>query len=275
MVDLLFAVEDPLVWHTENLQRNPSHYSFLKHFGASSIAQVNAAAGVYFNTMVHHKGLYLKYGVKDLTGFNEDLEGWDSLYLAGRLHKPVLMLDAHTSRDARTQKALSTNLQSAVRVAMLMWTEELTRTAAAEGKGYISEEELFMRIAGLSYLGDIRQGIAENPRKTANIVQGNLDGFRELYRPVVDGMAELEATEKGENGDRVYSLTGPDATSALLADLPSSLRGCGPAELEPRLREITKKSSLRQTAYGVLTAGPFKSIVYAARKFGKANFSDS
>jgi hypothetical protein len=89
---------------------------------------------------------------------------------------------------------------------------------------------------------------------------------------VVDGMAELEATEDGD-GDLVYSLSGPDAKAALLAGLPASLRGCAPAELEPRLCEITKESSLRQTAYGVLTAGPFKSIVYAARKFGKANFS--
>jgi translocator assembly and maintenance protein 41 len=37
MIDLVFAVKDPLKWHTENLIRNPEHYSFLRYFGANAI----------------------------------------------------------------------------------------------------------------------------------------------------------------------------------------------------------------------------------------------
>lgn len=37
-------------------------------------------------------------------------------------------------------------------------------------------------IASLSYMGDIRMGVAENPNKVANIVRGSWREFLELYR---------------------------------------------------------------------------------------------
>ena len=54
MVDLVFAVDDPLAWHDQNLARNPHHYSVLKYLGAANVAafQENFGAGVYYNTMV-------------------------------------------------------------------------------------------------------------------------------------------------------------------------------------------------------------------------------
>ncbi len=53
MLDLVFAVEDPLEWHKENLQRNGHHYSFLKHFGPNTIVKLQQqSAGVYYNTLV-------------------------------------------------------------------------------------------------------------------------------------------------------------------------------------------------------------------------------
>lgn len=54
LIDLVFEVQDPVAWHAANLERNPSHYSFLKLFGASAIAdfQQNYGAGVYYNTLV-------------------------------------------------------------------------------------------------------------------------------------------------------------------------------------------------------------------------------
>jgi len=48
----------------------------------------------------------------------------------------------------------------------------------------VSEVELFEAVAELSYLGDVRMGIAENPNKIRNIVNSgqNLAHFRALYR---------------------------------------------------------------------------------------------
>lgn len=41
---------------------------------------------------------------------------------------------------------------------------------------------LGQRIAGISYLGDFRMTFGENPKKVRNIVDGNFDAFREIYR---------------------------------------------------------------------------------------------
>ena len=40
-------------------------------------------------------------------------------------------------------------------------------------------------IAGLSYAGDFRMVVGENPRKVHNIVEGNMAGFGALYAPVL------------------------------------------------------------------------------------------
>lgn len=37
MIDLVFAVEDPVAWHEENIARNPHHYSFLRFLGARNV----------------------------------------------------------------------------------------------------------------------------------------------------------------------------------------------------------------------------------------------
>lgn len=54
MLDFVFAVDDPITWHTMNLMQNRSHYSFLKYLGPKQITNVQNkyGAGVYYNTLV-------------------------------------------------------------------------------------------------------------------------------------------------------------------------------------------------------------------------------
>lgn len=53
MLDMIFAVDDPVSWHKDNLKLNPHHYSALRYFGSSVIGSVQACtAGVYYNTLV-------------------------------------------------------------------------------------------------------------------------------------------------------------------------------------------------------------------------------
>jgi translocator assembly and maintenance protein 41 len=54
MRDFVFAVKDPLQWHTENLLLNRSHYSAIALFGSRYIAhlQEDIGAGLYYNTHV-------------------------------------------------------------------------------------------------------------------------------------------------------------------------------------------------------------------------------
>lgn len=53
MLDLIFAVDDPIHWHAENLKKNWDHYSALRHFGSKAIGYIQSCtAGIYYNPMV-------------------------------------------------------------------------------------------------------------------------------------------------------------------------------------------------------------------------------
>lgn len=46
---------------------------------------------------------------------------------------------------------------------------------------FFREKELYMTIAGLSYMGDPRMSYFENPNKVKNLVTPVLSKFREIY----------------------------------------------------------------------------------------------
>lgn len=98
MVDFVVAVADPAAWHEENMALNPCHYAGIGRLGSSVAALVQEAygAGVYYNTMVPlpaaargAPGQLMKYGVISLHALVDDLLHWRSMYISGRMHKPV------------------------------------------------------------------------------------------------------------------------------------------------------------------------------------------
>lgn len=72
-----------------------------------------------------------------------DLEEWETMYLAGRLHKPVKVL----REEAKVHLASQENLKNAVKVALLMLPDKFT------------ERELFLKISGMSYRGKLEINI--------------------------------------------------------------------------------------------------------------------
>ncbi|EOO01148.1 putative mmp37-like protein [Phaeoacremonium minimum UCRPA7] len=179
MIDFIFGVTFTQHWHSLNLNQHRDHYSWLGSLGSGAVSHVQDrwGAGVYFNPYVIVNGILIKYGVVNLDTLCKDLSEWDTLYLAGRLHKPVKIL----RDDARVRLANQMNLLSALRTALLLLPPEF------------SEQDLYATIAGISYLGDPRMSFpTENPRKVANIVGNNLPNFRRLYAPLIETLPNVE-----------------------------------------------------------------------------------
>lgn len=179
MIDFIFGVTHTEHWHWLNMRQHPEHYSGLRRLGSGAVAAVQEkiGAGVYFNPYVVVNGMLIKYGVTSIDNLCHDLANWETMYLAGRLHKPVKIL-----RDnAAVRIANQQNLVGAVRTALLMLPEQF------------SEFELFSTISALSYLGDPRMSLpTENKSKVNNIVTNNMVNFRRLYSPLIDKLPNVE-----------------------------------------------------------------------------------
>lgn len=101
-----------------------------------------------------------------------DLNSWNHLYLAGRLHKPVL--DVFPLDNLVLSSALKRNRNLALIAALL------------QSEGIITKYQLFYKIAQLSYEGDTRMRYAENPQKTRNIVIPLMEEFDKIYMPLIE-----------------------------------------------------------------------------------------
>ncbi|XP_006895428.1 PREDICTED: mitochondrial translocator assembly and maintenance protein 41 homolog [Elephantulus edwardii] len=280
MLDLVFTVDDPVGWHSRNLKQNWSHYSFLKVLGPRVITTVqnNFGAGVYYNPLIKCDGRLIKYGVISTCTLIEDLLTWNSLYIAGRLQKPVKIVVMNENATLRT--ALDKNLKSAVNAAFLMLPESF------------SEEELFITLAGLSYSGDFRMVVGEDKTKVFNIVKPNIVHFRGLYGSILQ-----------ENPQVVYKLhhgrleldKSPEGQFTQLMALPKTLQQQINHIIDPPgknrdveetlfqlandpdcaqvvrlgLSAIVRPSSVRQSTKGIITAGVKKSVIYSSLKLYK------
>ncbi|KAJ0407581.1 hypothetical protein ATCC90586_006224 [Pythium insidiosum] len=316
MIDLVFAVDDPLAWHTENLARNASHYSFLQYFGADAITRVqvrprggadmcwgslmaadSAPTGKLWRwDLLQHAGTtgpdrelvtatdgstphqvplasaaignrLIKYGVVSTDTLCRDLTDWSSLYLSGRMHKPVSILHA----TDRVHHASALNLSHALHYALLCLPEKFT------------DMDLFMKIAGISYLGDFRMTFGENPRKVRNIVEGNYDAFRAVYRRKLQNSSFVSPSIH-DKSTLVANTTDADARLELLRSLPSNVvERLGPIErlaeqpqtkkrVQKAVSSIVHRYSRTQSIKGIVTAGGVKTVVYVAQKLQRTYF---
>jgi len=234
MIDFIFGVSHTQHWHSLNLQQHRDHYSFLGSLGSGLVSRVqdSLGAGVYFNPYITVNGTLIKYGVVNLDTIARDLSGWDTLYLAGRLHKPVKII-----RDnPRIRLANQLNLISAVRTALLMLGPEFT------------ERELFSTITGLSYMGDPRmQYNAENPKKIDNIVNNQLTNFRQLYNELIEHLPNATWNDSRVHHEDWQLDTAIDAK--LVQDMDPVKRGNIVRRLPQQFRE--KLYFLYQAKFGI------------------------
>ncbi|KAL0584164.1 hypothetical protein ABG067_005938 [Albugo candida] len=274
IMDFIFAVDDPIKWHEENLTRNRAHYSFFKYFGAEAIVNLqvrhNYGAKVYYNTLVDLKvragNRVMKYGVISCDDLCDDLRNWTCLYLSGRLHKPVRILH---NNDEQIVVASRQNLSHAVHYALLNLPEKFTR------------EELFEKIASISYAGDFRMTFGENPKKVRNIVAGNFQAFCRLYENTIQRCNFMKSSM---HDPAVFvAATGDSSRLELIRRMPSNVReklarysnGSDQECLRKVVRDVVRRTSRSQSIKGIFTAGGIKSVQYVLQKINRAYFSRS
>ena len=287
MLDLTLVVDDPHEFHSSNLKVNQSHYSFLRLLGPSFLTKYQESLGakVYYNTLVRAEldgeQLLIKYGIIKTQHLINDLLDWESLYIAGRLHKPIQILSKADSQPLTT--ALNMNLRSAIHAALLMHDET------------ISEKSLYKTITSLSYSGDFRMLFGENKNKVADIVDPQVDLFRKLYHPILMNESMQKMISWNESTGTFVQDLNPAVTLHHLNLLPKEVqkrlyikwnkRGSS-SDLEDVLQYLSKSyaisdkvkeavdgivrsSSIRQTLKGIPMAGLSKSFSYARRKVTK------
>lgn len=280
MLDFVFAVDDPVTWHTMNLMQNRKHYSVLKFLGPRKISRIQEehGAGVYYNTLVPVDGRIMKYGVISTDSLIDDLLHWKTMYIAGRLHKPVKILVQ--GENGKMRAALVGNLKSAVTASFLMLPESF------------SEEDLLLQIAGLSYAGDFRMVIGEDRSKVANIVKENVQHFRILYNNILQecpqvvykpqqGKLEVDKSPEGQFvqlmalprtlQQRITRLVDPPGKNRDVEEILLQVAqdpDCG-SVVQQGISSIVKSSSITQTAKGIATAGLLKSLSYSTKKLQK------
>lgn len=214
-IDLVHVVEDPVAFHEENSAQNSSHYSGLLTYGIGAVSMVQLlGAGVYFNPYVpitDNEGntSMIKYGVVSAEVAFKDITEWSTMYVAGRLHKPV----KHFAANESLLQANNYNLSSAFNLALLLLPVKKRQTT-------FTETALYEKIALLSYMGDPRMLVGgENPNKVKNIVSKQANKFAILYGPFL-ARALQEGLLVRKRNSSLEKKMGPQEVAAIIAAFP-------------------------------------------------------
>ncbi|CAM9445497.1 unnamed protein product [Chrysoparadoxa australica] len=263
MLDLIFAVENARAWHEANMMMNRSHYSGLARLcGSQAVAKLQEGFGarMYFNNGVciskgRHRERPMKYGVITTRDLLLDLREWHWLYASGRMHKPVNIIKDEPFVKAAADK----NLRSALSAALLTLPPRF------------DAEMLFTAIAALSYTGDFRMGIGENPNKVQNIVRASMSRFHKLYDPTLHSLRGLASiSHESSQFEQDTSLTWKSTLANVLPAglhhwfpqghrgghnaIPFEARGAAiRSGINRGIANIVRASSRRQGAKGLLT----------------------
>ncbi len=244
-IDLIVIVDDLKKWHKENIKRNPHDYSFSGKlfFGHAPLSWLKAGGKICYMTYIPFNGRKYKLGTIEKSDFLNDLKNWETFYMAGRMQKPILIVKGNDE----ILEAIEYNRHAGIMAAKMI-----------EGPGEVMLKDFYITLASLSYIGDTRMGIAENPDKVKNIVNGRIDFYDEHY-----GNNLLLNGDKTIIEDSIKVNTLPDD----LNDYLKKHKELNEAEcVKQFLTEKNKSKSLAQTIKGLFTTGLVKSIKYVGEK---------
>jgi mitochondrial translocator assembly and maintenance protein 41 len=229
MFDLMINVKDANLFHRYQLESFPSHYSpWMTHRLASFLN--NSPPGLYYNTGIKVNGENFKYGIIQGDMLSADLTEWKYLYAAGRLQKPVIEL----FESQKTRLENLTNRLMALKLAALV-------NKISSAVPDLREWEILLKtIIELSYKGDIRMFIAENPLKVQKILASQFDPLLEIYKPLYPQI-EMTAFPKSFCNYLPENLPKVCQNKVFVASTIQSLKGLATAKPMTAIRYITRK----------------------------------
>ena len=255
LVDLLALVSD-----------KSAYFDYLRSQGLISkssrcFARITNPEITYFADVGVDTRERVKLGVIDLHGGLSRLRDWGgSFYIPGRFQKPIKVL--HSSDPGRLNSFLAAqevNHCAALAAALLL--------LPTDAREYFDLQVVYSSLINLSYQGDIRMGLAENPKKVQNILSGQFDDLQSIYRPYFEKTGIVRA-----NAREFKCRKSP---SELWMSLPANFRRKAIQAVDPReallttLRSINRRESVYQALVGVGTTGVSKSAQYLFRKVSK------
>eukprot|EP00968_Pinguiococcus_pyrenoidosus_P012148 scaffold1032_cov223-Pinguiococcus_pyrenoidosus.AAC.6 len=158
----------------------------------------------------------------------------------------------------------------------------LLRMPAARGTGASCEtlrlRDLFRIVASISYSGDFRMGVAEDPQKLDKLVAADsqVERFAALYKPSLSEFSSAGLVNVELQQGSVEVTSSPAARRQLSQMLPRRIRCVVPdgtplsaADVRRGVADIVRPAALSQAVKGLWTAGVARSFVYAVRKLRK------
>lgn len=259
LTDVIFIVPDIRKWHLKNMQMNSGDYSIIGriHLSRKNISKLKGRNHITYFSEIREGEYTFKYGVIEVEDFKRGLNTWDNIFTAGRFHKPVMEI---TSRDD-IREAIDYNKDCALMLACLFCDSDTTK------------EEIYRKLCGLSYMGDARMAIAENPRKVENIVEGSFDKLSDMYPLNGDYILECDDEKVVISHDkllsRLYEL--PERLLEFLEDMGTDFNDLDLVRINIHeyLVSRNKVESRAQIMQGVKTNGIVRSIPYAFAKVKK------
>ncbi len=258
-LDLIFVVDDVKEWNMKNIELNPNDYSKAgaKYFRKKDKDILVGRTGVTYLSYIEEDGATFKYGTVEYDSLKESLNTWNSFYMTGRFQKTIYEFES----CEELRKIIERNRRSAVIVSLLM---------SEDGCSF---KDVLVRLCGLSYAGDTRMAIAENPRKVLNIVEGSYDEFVKMYEKYIKEFSKISLDKLEIKRDKLIKAVEelPECIRDYLLNSGKDLRDRLVCEelIMAYLSKINKSESTYQTMKGLKTNGLHKSLSYATAKVKK------
>ena len=244
-IDLIVIVENLKEWHKQNIKQNKKDYSFLSRlfFKYAPNKWLKAGAKICYMTYIPFNESKYKIGTIEEHDFLNDLKNWETFYIAGRMQKPILIVKA----NKEIESAIDYNRHTGTLVSKLIIDKEK-----------INIKDFYITLGSLSYIGDTRMGIAENPDKVKNIVEGSIDFYNNCYGNNLKIINNEVIIEKNINLETL-----PD-------DLKEYIDNHQEKNISDSIKNFliskNKSKSLSQPIKGIFTTGPIKALKYAKEK---------